>query len=115
MGYVTFNGSSKFNPQPKPERVDKKDKPKKAKINQVSDKRKAANKIYSEERKKFLAGKMCAVFPKEKATDVHHMKGRVGKLFLDKRYWLPVSRAGHRKIEENPNWAKEMGYSLNRL
>ncbi|WP_262885687.1 hypothetical protein [Myroides sp. LoEW2-1] len=43
------------------------------------------------------------------------MKGRVGSLFLDTRYWLAVSREGHRMIEENPKWAKEKGYSLNRL
>jgi hypothetical protein len=28
---------------------------------------------------------------------------------------LPVSDEGYRKIELNPEWAKEMGYSLSRL
>ena len=48
-------------------------------------------------------------------TEIHHKKGRVGKLLLDQNYWLAVSREGHRKIEENPEWAKEMGYSVSRL
>lgn len=51
----------------------------------------------------------------QKATEVHHKKGRIGDLLLDQRYWLAVSSEGHRKIEMNPEWAKENGYSLNRL
>jgi frataxin-like iron-binding protein CyaY len=43
------------------------------------------------------------------------MKGRSGALLNDKRYWLAVSRKGHRFIEDNPKWAKDNGYSLYRL
>jgi hypothetical protein len=43
------------------------------------------------------------------------MKGRIGDLLTDRRYMLPVSDRGHKKIELNPDWAKEMGYSLSRL
>ena len=49
------------------------------------------------------------------ATEIHHKKGRVGDLLLDTRFFLAVSREGHRKIEENPAWAKENGFSLDRL
>lgn len=59
-------------------------------------------------------------------TDVHHKMGRVGfadewarlnniPLILDTRFWIALSREGHIQVEENPNWAKENGYSLNRL
>lgn len=58
--------------------------------------------------------KICPVTG-EPTTDVHHKKGRTGDLLLDIRFWLAVSRTGHDKIESNPNWAKKMGYSLNRL
>lgn len=71
--------------------------------------------LYVAKKKVWIKGKRCAVHPKLPAVDIHHMKGRVGKLLLDERYWLPVSRKGHIKIENNPLWAKEMGYSDYRL
>ena len=63
---------------------------------------------------------------KEKATDIHHKMGRIGyadewarqeniPLLLDVRFWLAVSRKGHQMIEENPEWAKENNYSIDRL
>lgn len=59
-------------------------------------------------------------------TDIHHKKGRVGyadewardnkvSLTLDTRYWVALSREGHKQVENNPEWAKENGYSLSRL
>ena len=84
----------------------------------MSVKRKKENAIYLKDRIDFLnkpENKMCRVFPKLNATEVHHMKGRTGKLFLDQNFWLAVSRKGHQKIEMNPDWAKENGFSLNRL
>ena len=52
----------------------------------------------------------CAVYPWKKAEDVHHMRGRVGKLLCDVRHWLAVSREGHEKIGREPEWARRMGY-----
>lgn len=93
-------------------------KPKPAtKIKQVSDKRKIENLKYSAQRIVFLGkpeNQKCPITGKP-TTDVHHMRGRVGNLFLDERYWIALSREGHRYVEENPEWAKEQGYSLNRL
>lgn len=62
----------------------------------------------------------------QQTTDVHHKKGRVGfadqwardnniSLTLDTRFWVALSRDGHRYVEDNPEWAKENGYSLSRL
>lgn len=59
-------------------------------------------------------------------TDVHHKKGRIGfaddwardnkiPLLLDQRFWVALSREGHKFVEEHPDWAKENGFSLNRL
>ena len=61
----------------------------------------------------------------QQTTDVHHKKGRVGfadqwardnniSLTLDTRFWVALSRDGHRYVEDNPEWAKENGYSLSR-
>lgn len=92
-------------------------------IKKVSAKRQTENEIYSQLRKVFLAkpeNKFCPVIKQLKninveTTEVHHMRGRIGKLLLDTKHWLAVSRDGHSYIEQNPEWAKENGYSLNRL
>lgn len=81
---------------------------------------------YNRRRPGYLTGKKCAVFPKQKATQIHHMLGREGyaddyarendiPLILDERFWLPVCQDGHDKIEKNPDWAKDNGFSLERL
>ena len=111
MTYVKFCGNSPFRPDPKSLPTPKKEK---AKIATESKKRKSENKEYLALREVFLKGKKCPVTGK-KATQVHHKKGRIGTLLMDVKYWLAVSAEGHKKIEENPEWAKEMGHSLNRL
>lgn len=83
-------------------------------IKQASDKRQAENKIYSQLRKEFLKDKICPITGNV-ANQVHHQKGRIGKLFLDTRHWLAVSHEGHVEIENNPEWAIENGYSIKRL
>jgi hypothetical protein len=50
----------------------------------------------------------------EEATDVHHRRGR-GIYLLDISTWIPVCRACHAWIEENPNKSKELGLSESRL
>ena len=86
-------------------------------IPKISQKRKIENAKYIVLRTEFLGKKENQVCPitGKKTTEIHHKKGRVGSLFLDIRYWLAVSREGHKKIEENPEWAKKEGYSLSRL
>ena len=86
-------------------------------IPKISKKKKIENLKYQVLRTEFLGKKENQVCPitGKKTTEIHHKKGRVGSLFLDIRYWLAVSREGHKKIEENPEWAKKEGYSLSRL
>ena len=86
-------------------------------IKKVSDKKALQDIIYKSERIKFLMlpeNKICPI-TKQPTTDVHHKKGRLGDLYLDKRYWVALSREGHKYVEEHPEWAKENGYSLSRL
>ena len=48
------------------------------------------------------------------STDVHHMKGRIGPLLTDTKFFLAVCRSCHTWIEEHPKEAKELGYSISR-
>ena len=87
------------------------------KIPQISKKRQVEQLKYSVLRIEFLGkseNKVCPITGLE-TTDIHHKKGRVGSLYLDTKYWVALSREGHKFVEENPIWAKENGYSLNRL
>ena len=93
-----------------------------------SKKQSVLNAKYSVIRIEFLSkpeNQICPV-TKKMATEVHHKKGRKGfadqwardnniPLLIDVRFFLGVSRYGHEKIENNPEWAKENGYSLNRI
>lgn len=103
-------------------------KPKKPiyRIPKMGKKRKEESKTYSDRRLIFLEGKKCAVFPELDATEVHHQKGREGyadnwardkkiSLYLDERYWLPVSHDGHVYIGDHPQTAFDNGWSLSRL
>jgi len=84
--------------------------------------------IYRPKAAKFLVGKRCAVFPDQKATQVHHMYTRSIDDFadewavnnnipylLDERFWLPTSDDGHKKITEDSKWAWENGFSFKRV
>jgi len=87
------------------------------KIPQISKKRQVQQLKYSVLRIEFLGkmeNKACPITGLE-TTDIHHKKGRVGSLYLDTKFWVALSREGHKFVEENPIWAKENGYSLNRL
>jgi hypothetical protein len=99
--------------KPKPTAVQKR-------LPQRSPKRIIQESIYSEKRKIYLSKhSMCkAHLPgicTQMATDVHHMAGRVGELYLDETHWIALCRACHMWIEEHPKEAKEMGFSINRL
>lgn len=49
------------------------------------------------------------------ATDVHHIRGRVGRLLCDPRFFLAVCRRHHDLIRDQPRWAKSHGYIKNWL
>lgn len=100
-----------------------------AKIKPISGKQKKLQAKYLKLRIEFLErleNQRCPVFPKQRATTVHHKMGRKGfadgwaeenevPLLLDTRFWLAASMAGHEYIEQNPIWAKRKGFSLNRI
>lgn len=75
---------------------------------------------YTTRRKVFLgANPRCVVLGPNgpcnaPSTDVHHRKGR-GRYYLTEGLWLPCcSDCHHSKVHGMPEWAKRMGYLLNR-
>lgn len=104
-----------------------KKRPRIQRIKPISKKRQSMLLKYDVARAEFLGkpeNKRCPV-TKQRATEIHHKRGRTGyadewarennvPLLIDKRFFLAVSRDGHRKIEDNPEWAYENEYSLTR-
>jgi hypothetical protein len=93
------------------------EKPKKLKP--VSAKQKTALDEYSKKRMLFLiANPVCQAKLVEctgEATDVHHTAGRVGDNYLNMSKWRALCRNCHTWAENNPEEAKELGLSENRL
>lgn len=44
-----------------------------------------------------------------RSTEIHHIKGRSGKLLNDTNHWLGVCRDCHRWIHDHPNAARKLG------
>lgn len=85
-----------------------------------SKKRAAQEREYSKLRKDFLlSSPTCqAKLPNRcthHATDVHHMKGRIGPLLTDTKFFLAVCRSCHDWIETHPEEAKELGFSISKI
>jgi len=85
-------------------------------VRPVSRSRKAILEAYAIQRETFLAKvRWCPVAKaclgkRVRATEVHHVRGRTGKLLLDERHWLAVSRWGHEVIHRNPKFASKKGW-----
>jgi hypothetical protein len=101
----------------KPNAVELKQKPRKA-INKMSTSLAQQNKIYYAVGKVFLANhpkcqancKGCKIY----STEIHHKRGRIGKLLTDIRFFLAVCERCHKWIENNPKAAKALGFSEDR-
>lgn len=98
-----------------------KEKPKRQRISKTADPER--EKIYLAIRDLYLSVntecKLCVLDSLwtgrvEKATDVHHKKGRIGELLFDVRHFLPVCRNHHTWIEQNPKSSKAWGFSESR-
>lgn len=50
-----------------------------------------------------------------KADQIHHKKGRIGKLLNDKKYFCATCDNCHKWAENNPAAAREKGVSISRL
>lgn len=96
-------------------------------IAKVSDNQSKLLARYGPLKKKFLFGRWCAYHGKPcLPTTVHHAAGRIGFIdewarehdvpaLLDVRHFVPLCLEAHTYIEEHPAFAKENGYSEDRL
>ena len=69
---------------------------------------------YKKLRDEFLIGKSCVAceargLPANAATEIHHCRGRLGRLLCDERFWMSVCTQQHRWIHDNPKEARELG------
>ncbi len=81
-------------------------------LRKVSRKRAGELKLYAALRGTFLQQHpFCQVigcYPGP-STEIHHRNGRNGKRLLNTDKFIAVCRACHRKIHDNPRWAREQG------
>lgn len=89
----------------------------KSKLRQHSKTREKEMRLYYKERKEWLslpanaACRICLCLDRSPApaTEVHHQRGRIGRLLRDQRFWIPSCRGCREVPHENPAWAREVG------
>lgn len=93
-------------------------------IRKESKKRGKENREYEKLKKQYLAlNPVCegnvidngVLICSYKATDLHHMAGRTGKLLTNTMYFMALCRNCHTWAELNPEKAKAKGLSVSRL
>lgn len=70
-------------------------------------------RAYRKDVKEFLLGKFSEVSG-QPATMNHHVRGRLGTLLFDKRFWCATTFKDHRWIEDNKEKARELGFLCQR-
>lgn len=100
----------------KAEEEAKKEPKKRTRINRESKRRSNQNRQYAKDRKTYLnKHKSCVGNCGKRSSEIHHAAGRIERLLLDQQYWRALCHDCHVKAENNPDWAKENGLSLERL
>jgi len=76
-----------------------------------SQKMALAMRQYVAEKKEFLIQNPRCEYPSCDCTavDVHHSRGRIGRLLMDHRFWVPLCRKHHNWVLEHPDQARELG------
>jgi hypothetical protein len=89
----------------------------KVKIKSVSDKRLLALRDYRVVRDAYMRDHKICEHPEcsSPSTELHHSKGRIGKLLTDPLYFKALCNSCHSWAEKNPTLAKELGLSVDRL
>ena len=87
----------------------------KVSINNRSQKRKEEMTEYKKLRSAYLKKHPgCICFGKmqcgAKATDIHHIRGRIHGLLNDQQFWMPVCRKAHDWIGDNMEAARALGW-----
>ena len=80
-------------------------------MKRMSKRRQTESKIYSKKRAAFLAERpVCEICGVRASTDIHHVGGRAGGLYLDETHWLALCRPDHDFLHRKPRLSREMGY-----
>lgn len=84
-----------------------KPKPRK-RIRPVSKRKAAERKLYVANRDAYLSThKVCWGCFKPSRLELHHVRGRLGPLLLDERYWMALCPECHRWVHENIEAARK--------
>jgi hypothetical protein len=87
-----------------------KSKPKRP-IRRISRKRMRSQIIYRRRKQGFMAKHpRCQCCKRALSEDLHHKRGRIGRLLTDERFWMAVCRPCHDRIHRHPAEAVERGY-----
>lgn len=73
-------------------------------IRRVSAARAKRLSEYEKLKRQWLKGKTCQMCDSKK-VDVHHQRGRVGKLLCMVEFFIPLCRFHHSKVKEDSAWA----------
>jgi len=95
-------------------RADTDGTPPRTPIKVMSDKRKIAVQTYGQLREEFLKKNPKCWRCGAKATDLHHQKGRDGKLYLDTEHFISLCRPCHDWIPKNRDAAAAEGLIVSR-
>ena len=105
-------------------------RPKRLRIRRCFKKRTKESELYRIEAREFVraaieAGGRCPVVAavkelrdgrkyghpiSDKLNEVHHMRGRLGSLLRDQRFWIALSKQGHRWVHEHHAEARRLGF-----
>lgn len=87
--------------------------PKLRRVRAVSKRNAKRLREYNKEAKIWKRGRLCKCFDLyghiHQCTDVHHQRGKLGPLLMDKRFWIPVCRGLHNWIGAHPAEARKLG------
>lgn len=68
-------------------------------------------RVYNQLKTAFLLDKaFCQVCMEAPAGHIHHRAGRIGERLNDTSQWLAVCCQCHRRIHDDPAWAKAHGF-----
>lgn len=81
-------------------------------MRRVSGKRSGENREYAKLRLAFLIEHpVCQACEEAASSQVHHTRGRIGRLLCMVRFWMAVCRGCHQWITEHPVEARERGWT----
>lgn len=63
---------------------------------------------YLKRSKEFLKENPRCAVTGDKATQIHHSRGKLSGLLIDERFWIPVSFIAHRRIHDDPEFARKL-------